>query len=131
MPNLVDTEFGRRVRAARGYGRVAPPHAEISQQELIEHLEMSDRNLVRRWEAGQVRRGERHMLIGALYELTGLPAEFFEVDFRELITAMHNHPPLVLSERGVGLASDDPAEALGTGEEIDDQAAPAAQPGQQ
>jgi len=87
-------EFGRRLRAARAYGR---PDGEITKEELAEATDYN-RATIAAWERGEApsKRGVRRGMIETVCDLTGLPPEFFSLDFTELGKAMEERPDLNL-----------------------------------
>lgn len=87
-------EFGRRLRAARGYGH-AETGEEITQEEFAEAVGYG-RNKVRDWETGEgpLKPGVRSGLVSEVTKMTGLTPEFFDVDFDELEQAMEHLPTL-------------------------------------
>lgn len=98
MPTPESVEFGRRLRAARQYGYKTDPTREVTQDELAQALGGYNRATVRSWENGEVpkKRADQLGIAAVVSELTGLPPEFFEVDFSELRRAMESDPTLSL-----------------------------------
>ena len=97
MPTDASIEFSRRLRAARQYGHHDDPTREVTQRELADALGRS-LEPIQAWEAAKryPAKGDRRGIIVTIGELTGLPAEFFEVDFAELRQAMEAVPTLAL-----------------------------------
>lgn len=89
------TEFGRRLRAARAYGQA--DGSAIDRETLAAALDTSI-DPIRAWETGsrEPSRPMRRGVIATIHDLTGLPSEFFEVDFSELRAAMEATPALHL-----------------------------------
>ncbi|HET9198215.1 MAG TPA: helix-turn-helix transcriptional regulator [Solirubrobacterales bacterium] len=75
-----NVELGKRIRAARGY-------AGVSQEQLGEALGFAGPRMNRLENAGrktQLSPAEREGIIKTAARVTGLPAEFFTVDFSSL-----------------------------------------------
>jgi transcriptional regulator with XRE-family HTH domain len=75
-----NVELGKRIRAARGYGG-------ISQEQLGEALGFAGPRMNRLENAGrktQLSLAEREGIIKTAAQVTGLPVEFFTVDFSNL-----------------------------------------------
>ena len=89
-------EFGRRLRAARQYGH-KDTGEEVTQKELAEATGYN-RATIAAWERGEApdKPGVRLGVIVTVSNMTGLPPEFFEVDFRELRQAIEAMPYLSL-----------------------------------
>jgi hypothetical protein len=77
-PQQVNDEFGRRLAAARGYGR-----AQSAEQWAKEVMDI-DRGTLRRYELGKIDPSKRSWAIESCMVATGLPREFFVIDFKDL-----------------------------------------------
>ena len=99
-----ESEFGRRLRAARGFGHKDRPGVAVNQKELAAEAGLH-RLTVAAYERGETpKQATRDGMIQAIHRLTGLPPEFFKVNFTELHKAIEANPVLALdwAEREFG-----------------------------
>lgn len=93
-PQRANEEFGRRLAAARGYSRAS------ATQWAEEVMEGRDRGTLRRYELGEIDPSTRPWAIENCMKATGLPREFFVIDFDDL-------PEMVAAWRQVQAGSAD------------------------
>lgn len=93
---LSDEEFARRLRMARAHGTPDRPTRGLTQDEMGEALGGYNRNTISSWERAGIHDSQQKSMIKTVAEVTGLPEEFFFVDWSELERAFEIVPELDL-----------------------------------